>query len=330
MADEKTWTRRKAAQVIGAAAGAAALGVIGLTAQEEPPSRRPPAPPRKEPKQTMSETTTSRMPAIFLPHGGGPWPFSNDPLFGGPKMWERMAAYMKGLGQIPPTSPKAILVISAHWEEAVPTVMSSPKPPMLYDYYGFPPETYKVQWPAPGAPALAGEIQSLLQNAGFKTGSDGKRGFDHGTFVPLKLTYPNPEIPALQLSLKQGLDPKEHIKIGRALAPLRDQGVFLIGSGMSYHNLRALMQNLRGGGITQIDDSKAFDQWLTASMLLDADSRETRLVEWAQAPKARECHPREEHLLPLHVIAGAAENDSATMPYQDVVMGAHLSAVHFG
>jgi len=270
------------------------------------------------------------MPAIFLPHGGGPWPFTNEPIFGLANIWDDMSNYMKALGRIPPTPPKAILVISAHWEAPVPTVMSAEKPPMLYDYYGFPPETYQVQWPAPGAPELAGEILSLLQNAGFQTSSDGKRGFDHGTFVPLKLGYPDAKVPTLQLSLKRGLDPREHIRIGRALAPLREQGVFLIGSGMSYHNLRDLGQYMRSGRGAIVDDSKAFDDWLAESMLLEADKRETRLVEWEAAPKARACHPREEHLLPLHVIAGASEGAQAILPYRDQVMGAYISAVHFG
>ncbi len=277
-------------------------------------------------EKPMTTPSTSRMPAIFLPHGGGPWPFTNEPLFGSAKMWEDMSNYMKKLGQIPPSKPKAVLVISAHWEESVPTVQATKKPPMYYDYYGFPPESYEVQWPSPGAPELAGEILSLLQRAGLKTGKNDTRGFDHGTFVPLKLAYPDADIPTLQLSLKQGLDPKEHIKIGRAIAPLLEQGVFMIGSGMSYHNLRELIQYSG----REIDHSKAFDEWLGESMLLDADKRETRLVEWLKAPNARLCHPREEHLIPLHVIAGAAGDAKATLPYRDVVMGAHLSAVHFG
>lgn len=274
--------------------------------------------------------SSQRMPAIFLPHGGGPWPFTNEPIFGMPGMWEQMEAYMKRLGEHPPETPRAILVISAHWEEAVPTVMAASRPPMLYDYYGFPPETYEVQWPSPGAPELAGEVQSLLENAGFHTSTDPTRGFDHGTFVPLKLAYPSPTIPALQLSLKATLDPREHIQLGRALAPLRDRGVFLIGSGMSYHNLRSLFRYVSDPARRELDESKAFDEWLGESMLLSADRRETRLIEWEQAPDARLCHPREEHLLPLHVIAGAAENDAATLPYREVVMGAHISAVHFG
>lgn len=290
----------------------------------------------KHKEQEMSvakpKPTSKKLPTIFLPHGGGPWPFTHDPVIGNPKMYAQMSQYMKNLHMVPPVKPKAILIISAHWEEGVFTVQSGEKPPMLYDYYGFAPETYEVQWPAPGAPEIAGEIQSLLQNAGFQTGLDPARGFDHGVFVPLKLAYPKAEVPSLQLSLKKGLDPKIHFQMGRALAPLREQGVLIVGSGMSYHNMQAFMQNMRRGPYEAvvIDDSKAFDEWLGESVLHESSQRETRLVEWEKAPKARAAHPREEHLLPLHVVAGAAGNDTATLPYRDVVMGAHISAVHFG
>lgn len=273
--------------------------------------------------------TRTRMPAVYLPHGGGPWPFVNKPILGPAGTWDEMEAYMKGLGSVAATRPAAVLVISAHWEEDAPTTMSAARPPMLYDYYNFPPEAYEVQWPAPGAPELAGEIRALLERAGFRTGDDPERGFDHGTFVPLKLTYPVADIPTLQLSLKTGLDPVEHLEMGRALEPLRDQGVFLVGSGMSYHNMRGLMAGVRGDPRPGAD-SRAFDQWLQETTVLDASARETRLTEWAKAPKARECHPREEHLLPLHVIAGAAGEDAGSVPYRDVVMGTHICALHFG
>ena len=313
--------------------GAAAIAAVGQSACEP---HAPTTHGAKEKEQSMQReeraTMDQKMPAIFLPHGGGPWPFTHDPIVGDPKMYAQMLEYMQALNMTPPVKPRAILVVSAHWEEQLPTVMTGQNPPMLYDYYNFPPETYEVQWPAPGAPELAGEITELLRSSGFEFATNQKRGFDHGVFVPLKLAYPGAEIPTLQLSLVRGLDPKEHIAIGRALAPLRRKGVFIVGSGMSYHNLRALFTNMRAGtdraGVK--DSSKAFDEWMGESMLLEPDLRETRLVEWAKAPQARAAHPREEHLLPLHVIAGAAEDDIATLPYRDVVMGAHISAVHFG
>lgn len=273
---------------------------------------------------------SARMPAVFLPHGGGPWPFMDDAAFGNPGGYKLMSEYMHKLRMVPPKQPAAVLVVSAHWEAAVPTVMTSPRPPMLYDYSGFPKETYEVQWPAPGAPEVAGRVRELLESAGFKAAVDAVRGFDHGVFVPLALAYPDANVPTFQLSLKAGLDPTEHIKIGRALAPLRDQGVFIVGSGMSYHNLRRLFANMRRPDAPVIPESKAFDEWLAETMSLEPAARETRLVEWQRAPAARESHPREEHLLPLMVIAGAAENDASSLPYRDVVMGAHVSAAHFG
>src|SRR3954463_1962076 len=190
----------------------------------------------------MSESNqgngVSRMPVVFLPHGGGPWPFVDLP-FGSKSELDALARYLRSVSALPKTPPKAVLVISAHWEESVPTVMTGTHPPMLYDYYGFPPEAYTISWPAPGDPELAGRVRQLLETSSFKTAADPNRGFDHGTFVPLKLTYPDADVPTVQLSLKRGLDPLEHVAIGRALMPLRDEGVFIIGSGMTFHNLRA-------------------------------------------------------------------------------------------
>lgn len=275
-----------------------------------------------------SLSPSGRMPAVFLPHGGGPWPFMPDP----DNLYGRMDPYMRGLAELPPARPRAVLVVSAHWEAARPTVMAHPSPPMLYDYYNFPPETYAVKWPAPGAPEVAGEVRAALEAAGIPSDSAPERGFDHGTFVPLALAYPKASVPTLQLSLRADLDPAAHLALGRALAPLRDQGVFIVGSGMSYHNLRAIMAwfRTRDPKAALRDDSKAFDEWLAETVALDADARDTRLAEWTKAPRARACHPREEHLLPLHVVVGAAGDDAATLPYRDQVLGAHVSAVHFG
>ena len=273
----------------------------------------------------MTAKTARRMPAIFLPHGGGPWPWMDSMR----QPYAKLTRYLKGIPDHLPRTPEALLVVSAHWEEPAPTVMTSPTPPMFHDYSGFPESTYQVVWPAPGAQDLAGEIEHLLAGQGLATGRDPDRGFDHGTFVPLALAYPDAGLPTLQLSLKAGLDPVEHLRIGRALAPLRDRGVFMIGSGMSYHNMRAFMTHARGGP-APIEDSKVFDQWLAEAMSQPADHRESQLAQWEQAPAARACHPREEHLLPLHVIAGACGDDEASLPYQDVILGAHVSAVQFG
>lgn len=263
-----------------------------------------------------------KMPVVFVPHGGGPWPWVKVP-FGSQAELDALAAYLKSIGALPKEPPKALLVISAHWEEPVPTVMTSENPPMLYDYFGFPPESYEIQWPAPGAPTVAGRVRELLEKAGFETASDPKRGYDHGTFVPLKLAYPNADVPVVQLSLQRGLDPEKHLAMGRALAPLRDEGVFIIGSGMTYHNLRAF-------GPQAEPVAAAFDAWLQKTVPLDRKARDEALTKWSSAPSARAAHPREEHLLPLMVVAGAAGDDRGQVGWEGTVLRLRLSAYHFG
>ena len=265
----------------------------------------------------------SRMPVVFAPHGGGPWPFVKLGFFA-PGEEEQLAAYLRSIRDLPKTPPKALLVVSAHWEEDKPTVMTSARPPMLYDYYGFPPESYEITWPAPGDPALAKRVQELLGAAGFESGTDDTRGFDHGTFVPFKLTYPDADVPAIQLSLKAGLDAAEHLAIGRALAPLRDEGVFILGSGLTFHNLRALRDP------RSVPASESFDAWLRDATTKPAAERDALLARWTDAPAARAAHPREEHLIPLMVIAGAAGEDVGRVAYNGSMGGWRLSAYHFG
>lgn len=267
----------------------------------------------------------TRQPVIFIPHGGGPWPWVPSLASG----MQSLREYLVGLASDLPEAPKAILVVSAHWEAPKPTLMTSAQPPMLYDYSGFPPETYEVQWPASGAPELAGRVESLLAAAGLPCSNDARRGFDHGTFVPLALSFPRADVPTLQLSLLEDLDPAQHLALGRALASLRDEGVLIVGSGMSYHNLGAF-RRLSAGDSAALAESRAFDEWLAESVLEPAEERAKRLTQWAEAPAARACHPREEHLLPLHVCAGAALEDSASIPYRAALFGARVSAVQFG
>jgi aromatic ring-opening dioxygenase catalytic subunit (LigB family) len=195
---------------------------------------------------------------------------------------------------------------------------------MLYDYYGFPPESYQITWPAAGDPALAREVADVLTPAGFTVAEDPARGFDHGAFVPLKVTYPDADLPAIQLSLMRGLNPAQHIALGRALAPLRDRGVFIIGSGMTFHNLRAF------GDPSAVAYAEAFDGWLRDVMRRAPDERARGLSEWSTAPAARIAHPREEHLIPLMVATGAAGDDPARLAYNGTFGGARLSAYHFG
>ncbi|MCB9684014.1 MAG: dioxygenase [Alphaproteobacteria bacterium] len=265
---------------------------------------------------------TARQPAIYLPHGGGPWPFV-DVGFGDRAQWDGLRAWLEALPASLPEPPKAILVISAHWEEPVPTLMTSASPPMLYDYYGFPPASYTITWPAPGAPLLANRVSELLAAAGLPSATDTERGFDHGTFVPLKVAWPGADVPTLQLSLVRGLDPSVHLAIGRALAPLRDEGVVILGSGMSFHNMRGFGPAGRGA-------SEAFDAWMAEACAQPTEERDRRLSRWTEAPAARACHPREEHLLPLMVVAGSAGGDPASVPFRDQLLGVLVSAVRFG
>ncbi len=267
-------------------------------------------------------TAVTRMPVVFIPHGGGPWPFVD---VGFPKAdVEALADYLRSVRDVPPQRPRALLVVSGHWEEPVPTVMTSAHPPLLYDYYGFPPESYTITWPAPGAPWLADRVRELLAAGGVIAREDADRGFDHGTFIPLKLTYPEADVPAIQLSLVAGLDAAQHLAIGRLLAPLRDEGIFIIGSGMTFHNLRVFRDP------RAIPVAEAFDAWLRETMAQPRAERDRRLEQWESAPAARAAHPREEHLIPLMVAAGAAGPDPVTLGYHGTFSGLRLSSYHFG
>ena len=262
-------------------------------------------------------------PALYIPHGGGPCFFMEwDP----PGMWKAMESWLRALGGTLPEKPAAIVVVSAHWEEDVFTVMTNPNPPLIYDYYGFPAHTYAIDYPASGSPELAEKIVGALEQAGIPVKRDAQRGFDHGVFIPLKLIYPAADVPIVQLSLNVNFDPAAHAAVGRALAPLRKEKILIVGSGMSYHNLRKLFQ----GGDDVALASAAFDGWLDEALASTGTKRSEALKGWLNAPYARQAHPREEHLLPLMVVAGAAEDETAAKIFSDSVMGATVSAWQFG
>ena len=271
----------------------------------------------------MGMSASKKMPTLYLAHGGGPC-FFMDWTMGPANTWDRTAAWLRSVDGGLPQKPRALLVVSAHWEEEVPTVLGSAAPSLYYDYYGFPKHTYELTWPAPGSPDLAARVGQLLASAGIENGKDDTRGFDHGVFIPLKVAYPDAQIPTVQLSLKAGLDPATHLAIGRALAPLRDEGVLIVGSGMSYHNMRGFMSPAGR------EHSEAFDAWLTDASTRAPADRDAALAKWSQAPSARASHPREEHLLPLMVCAGAAGEDLGARVFDDVVMGVRVSALQFG
>lgn len=262
--------------------------------------------------------TPRRLPTYFVSHGGGPWPWMKDQL---PGNWapleESLRAFPRELG----TVPRAVLAVSAHWEEPEFTVQTHANPPMYYDYGGMPEATYQVQYPAPGSPEVAARVRQLLEAAGIAVLEDPERGFDHGVFAPFSVSYPDADVPILQLSLKHGYDPAQHLAAGRALAPLRDEGVLIVGSGFSYHNRRHF-------GPSGTVASREFERWLTGALVdVGADERTGLVLDWEKAPSARAAHPTEDHLVPLMVALGAAEAEPGTRVYhQDDFWGCLTSA----
>ena len=247
-----------------------------------------------------------------------------------PGTWARMEAWLRNVAQLAGARPREILIVTGHWEADAFTVNARRSHELLYDYTGFPEHTYRLTWPAPGSPGLAARVRELLEQAGFRSAEDLRRGLDHGVFVPMKLAFPDADVPIVQLSLRVGLDPAEHLAAGAALEPLRHEGVLVIGSGMSYHNMQRLMGNLRSGDTDMDPDSERFDGWLAETVVLPRAERERRLARWSDAPGGKLSHPREEHLLPLHVIAGAGGEDPGQRVFQDRVLGSLQSAFRFG
>ncbi|MBV8593259.1 MAG: dioxygenase [Caulobacteraceae bacterium] len=257
-----------------------------------------------------------RMPSVFISHGAGPCFFVANPL-GGPGAWDGLRQSLEALpGQLP-TRPKAILVVSAHWETFGFRASASERPPLVYDYSNYPPEAYAIEYPAAGAPALAERVCELLRARGLPAQPD-PRGLDHSVFIPLKVMFPKGDVPVVALSLDVSLDPGLHFAAGETLAPLRDEGVLIVGSGSSFHGRNA-----------DPVAAASFDQWLE-TVLADPDRRRPRLIDWAKAPGARISHPREEHLLPLMVAVGAAasapgrrlsRDDFRQMPISNFMFG---------
>jgi aromatic ring-opening dioxygenase catalytic subunit (LigB family) len=270
----------------------------------------------------MSEERAPRLPTWCVSHGGGPWPWLDE-------IAPTMAGLAQSLRTLPATlaaAPRGVLMISAHWESPSFALMSHARPLMLYDYYGFPPHTYRVSYPAPGSPELAARVRELIAAAGVPSVLDAERGFDHGAFVPMAEMWPDATMPLVQLSLRTGLDPAAHLALGRPLAPLRDDGVLIVGSGLSWHNLGRLGPEARV-------PSQRFDAWWQDTLVASTPTERTsRLLHWSEAPSARDAHPREEHLLPLMVAVGAAEHEAGDCPYRedDVFGGTVVSSFRFG
>ena len=258
------------------------------------------------------ETPERRAQIVYFCHGGGPLPILGDPSH------KAMVDFMTQLpSQL--VRPDAILVISAHWEENVTTLLGAQNPAMFYDYYGFPDKAYEITYSASGSPELADTVAGLLKKDNIAARIDRQRGFDHGLFIPLKLMYPEADIPCLQLSLVRGLDPAAHIALGKSLRGLMSENILVIGSGFSFHNIGAFFGQDSGAPDPA---NEAFQDWLIetcTSPSLDQSEREQRLIKWEKAPFARYCHPREEHLLPLHVCLGMA-GEPAKVVFNDRIM----------
>lgn len=263
----------------------------------------------------------SRLPTYFLSHGGGPWPWVN----GMRDLFARSAQAFSAIPGTLPQRPKAVLMITGHWEAPGFAVSTGEHPTMDYDYSGFPPHTYALQYPAPGHPDLAARVMSLMQAHGLSCVGDPTRGYDHGTFVPLHFMFPQADVPVVLLSLKQGYDVASHLKAGEALAPLRDEGVLIVGSGLTFHNMRGF------GQPSSTPVAQAFEHFLHEVVTMrSAAMRHQALMNWTQAPGARQAHPREDHLLPLMVVAGAAGDDPGQRVLLEHALAVDMGSYRFG
>ncbi|MET1114557.1 MAG: class III extradiol ring-cleavage dioxygenase [Comamonas sp.] len=270
-----------------------------------------------------SPAASALQPVLFVPHGAGPCFFMD---WSPADTWSGMAQFLQGVAATLAARPRAIVLVSGHWQTPGFSVTAGAQPGLIYDYSGFPPHTYQLDYPAPGDPALAGQIVQRIAQAGLDSRLDAARGLDHGVFIPLKVMFPEADIPVVQLSLRADLDPAAHLAVGAALTGLRAQGVLIIGSGMSFHNMRGY------GDARYTAPSEAFDDWLTTAVEAEPQQRNAALRDWAQAPFAHHCHPagHEEHLMPLLVAAGAAGLERGRKVYSQQVMKTQLSAFRFG
>lgn len=273
---------------------------------------------------------SSKLPVYFIPHGGGPWPFMESAKDAdGKGAWDDLGIFLSGLADDVGRRPKAVLVVSGHWEnEPVPTVSTARQPGMLFDYYNFPPHTYQLSYPAEGSPHLAARARQLLAEAGIESAENDTRGFDHGVFIPFMLIYPEADVPITMISLKNTLDAPTHLDIGKALEPLRDEDILIIASGMTYHN----MPMFRKADPEHIGQATRFDEWLAGVMEEpDEATRASRLATWNLNPDALACHvPDHDHLVPLFVAAGAAGSDQGKRIFTTHYLSKPYSAYRFG
>jgi len=259
-------------------------------------------------------------PSIYLFHGGGPYPLTTDPS---------QLSIRKFLQELPkkiPT-PKSILLISAHWESPTISILNKKEPNLLFDYYGFPKDLYNFKYPTKNDLDLVNKMTLLFDQNNITYKMDNERDYDHGVFVPLLLMYPEANIPVAQISLVKGLDPATHLKIGEVLAPLRNEGVLILGSGSSFHGF---FVNLESEELAK--HSQNFDKYLDdvcTNKSYSSSERKKMLIDWKKAPSAKFAHPREEHLLPLMVNMGAADGVAGERIYEDYYMEYKMGAYLF-
>jgi 4,5-DOPA dioxygenase extradiol len=244
-----------------------------------------------------------KMPAVFVSHGAPTLAIESH---------EPTHAFLLSLGKALPEKPRAILCVSAHWEARQPTLSAAPEPATIHDFYGFPEALYRIRYEAPGDPVLAARVRGLVAAAGIEAALDEHRGLDHGAWVPLSLAYPAADVPVLQLSVQSSLGASHHVALGRALAPLREEGILILGSGGATHDLRRA--SLGGRPDPPVPpDVRAFEEWLVSGVEAGATAD---LVAWQErAPYARENHPTAEHFLPLFVpLGGRARGNEGPRP----------------
>ncbi|WP_176083948.1 class III extradiol ring-cleavage dioxygenase [Martelella sp. HB161492] len=275
--------------------------------------------------------SNTRFPVYFIPHGGGPWPFMENlsGVLRDDDPWKPLEVFLRGMDKEIGRRPKAVLVISAHWPN-VPklTVSTAAHPGMYFDYGGFPAHTYQLKYPAPGAPAIAEHVRDVLKAKGIETETNDSRGYDHGVFIPFMLIYPKADVPIIMMSLDPDLSAETHFRIGQALESLRDEDILIVGSGLSYHNMRMFF---RRNGEHEAQSAR-FDDWLAdAVSIADPEARLAKLATWTDNPDAIASHfPEHDHLVPVFAAAGAAGSDTGVPVLKTDFLNKRYSAYRFG
>lgn len=246
---------------------------------------------------------------VFVSHGGGPMPVLGDPGH------QELVSTLKEVTKKLPEKPSVIIVVSAHWETSGFEITGGFSPSLIYDYYGFPPESYQFRYDSPGEPDLAKRISAQLAEVGIDLKVNITRGYDHGMFIPLMMMYPEANIPVVQISLDQSLSPQKHWEFGEQLAKTLPDGALLIGSGFSFHNMRAFF-SAKSPNINAIIHH--FQAWLDETVTganISLSEAKDRWNHWGDIEGGRYCHPREEHLIPLIVCHGAAQKQGQSTPF---------------